>query len=433
VKDVLRLSAYRRLLVAYTLNELAWPIGTVALAVLVYRRTGSAVGAMAYFLCAQFLPALCSPALVGRIDRLPPRSLLPVLYLLEAVAFLLLGMLASHFSLVPVLVLTVADGIAALSARAIARATTVAVTSPAGLLREGNALANALFSVCFMAGPIIGGIVVASGGTGSALFINSGLFAAVAVTLASARGLPKGEAGAASRKGRLRALVSHTRELPAVRVLLGLQTVALLFFTISTPVEIVLVQHSLHDGARGYGALVSAWGAGSLAGSAVYARWRMARSRILIAFAAALLGAGFLVMAAGPNLGVVVGGSAVAGIGNGVWAVATRTALQERVEQEWMPLIMSLNESILQAIPGLGIVLGGALAALAGPRAALAVAGGGSLFVTALAWILLRPSGPRTQARRPAAATGVSIANPAASGAVPGAPAPVAGPPAGRR
>src|ERR1039457_2482315 len=69
VKRVLRLPAYRRLLAAYTLNELAWSVGSLALAVLVYRRTGSAVGAMAFFLCSQFFPALISPAVVARLDQ----------------------------------------------------------------------------------------------------------------------------------------------------------------------------------------------------------------------------------------------------------------------------------------------------------------------------------------------------------------------------
>ena len=39
-----------------------------------------------------------------------------------------------------------------------------------------------------------------------------------------------------------------------------------------------------------------------------------------------------------------------------------------------MAMIMSLNESLVQAAPGVGILLGGAIAALAGPRVALAVA-----------------------------------------------------------
>ena len=42
---------------------------------------------------------------------------------------------------------------------------------------RGQALTNAAFSVCFMAGPALGGAIVAAGGTVPALLINTGLFA----------------------------------------------------------------------------------------------------------------------------------------------------------------------------------------------------------------------------------------------------------------
>ena len=98
-------------------------------------------------------------------------------------------------------------------------------------------------------------------------------------------------------------------------------------------------------------------------------------------------------MAVAPSLGIALVGAAIAGCGNGVEAVAARTTLQEHVEQQWMAMIMSLNESMFQAVPGVGIVIGGALAALASPRVALAVAAVGALLVTVAAWILLAPRG----------------------------------------
>jgi hypothetical protein len=75
--------------------------------------------------------------------------------------------------------------------------------------------------------------------------------------------------------------------------------------------------------------------------------------------------------------------------------------------------VMSLNESLNQAAPGGGILLGGVLAALAGPRVALGVAGAGSLLVTAAIWVVLRPRaglgatppGPRSESD-PAEETG---------------------------
>jgi hypothetical protein len=54
-----------------------------------------------------------------------------------------------------------------------------------------------------------------------------------------------------------------------------------------------------------------------------------------------------------------------------------------------MALLMSLNESIAGIAPGVGMLLGGASAALLGPRAALAIAGGGSLVIAAATWMLL--------------------------------------------
>ncbi len=381
MKTVLRLRSYRCLLAAYTLNELAWSIGSLALALLVYGRTGSALGATAFFLASQFLPALISPALVVRVDRLPARGVLAVLYLLQGVAFLALAWVASHFALVPVLALSLAAGIVALAARAIARATTAAVTAPVGLLRDGNAVTNTAFAICIMAGPAIGGVLVLAGGTAAALEVVSALFVVITLVLATVGGLPEAPARHGGAAGRVRAAISLANQDAVIRALFGLQAAALVFFTMSIPVEVVFAEHSLRAGAGGYGALLSAWGAGAIAGSAVYARWRSVSARWLIAFSCGALGIGFLVMAAAPSLAVAIVGSALGGVANGVEAVAVRTALQERVSQGWMALMMSLNESMFQALPGAGILLGGAIAAIAGPRAAFAVGGVGALVI----------------------------------------------------
>ena len=140
---VLKIGAYRRLLAAYTLNELAFMVGSLALALLIYRRTGSAFGATAFFLASQFVPALISPLAVARLYQRPPSLVLPALYWFEALVFFALAWLAGHFSLVLVLGLALVDGLAALTARSLVRAATVSVTSAVGLLREGNAVANA--------------------------------------------------------------------------------------------------------------------------------------------------------------------------------------------------------------------------------------------------------------------------------------------------
>jgi predicted MFS family arabinose efflux permease len=391
MKRALVLPAYRRLLVAYTLNELAWGVGIVALALLVYRHTGSAIGAMAFFLCASFVPALIAPSLVARLDQRAIRRVLPALYLLEAFAFVALAWLAGSFSLAPILLLTLVDGTMALAARSLSRATSVAVLTPAGLLRDGNALTNASFSVCYMLGPALGGAVVAAGGTAAALLTNTALFAAVAAVLASTSGLPDAPAERAPSAGRLRAALAHANRNPMVSRLLYLQAAGLLFFTISIPVEVVLAKHVLKTDDTGYGFLLSVWGAGAVAGSLVYARWRWLPPRTLIGLGAAAMGAGFVVMAAAPTLAVAMAGAALGGAGNGIEVVSVRTAIQEAVEQSWMARIMSLSESVSEAVPGGGMIIGGAITALTGPRAALATAGVGALMITAVTAFVLRP------------------------------------------
>jgi MFS family permease len=327
--------------------------------------------------------------------------------------------MAAHAQLVPILAVTLVDGIVALSARAISRTATVDVMRPLDLLHEGNALINVVFSVCYMVGPAIGGLVVAAGGTVASLLVNCGLFALIALVLALTA-LPAVQLHEEDREltavGRLRAAIDHARHDPAIGRLLLLQTFGMIMFTISIPVEVVFAQHSVHAGAGGYGAMLSGWGAGAVAGSAVYARWRRARGHLLLAASGALLALGFAIIAAAPTIVVAVIGSALGGAGNGAGGIAIRTMLQEYTPQRWMSLMMSLLESLGQAAPGLGFVLGGVLSAITDPRLALAVAGFGSLvYAVAVGWAL-RPARIGEPPPVPAAADSRVSGAPASSG-----------------
>lgn len=411
MKRVLEIPSYRRLLVAYGLNEFAWLVGTLALAVLVYRRTGSALGTTGFFLCSQVLPALLSPVFVSRTDQRATKAVLPGLYAVEAFLFAVLAWLTSRFSLPAVLVLVVLDGSVAIVARSLARSATVEILRPVDLLHEGNAMTNLVFSGCFMAGPALGGIVVAAGGTVAALLVNCILFAGMAMILVTARGLPLGAAEPESSKRRLRTAFEYVRNDPPVRLLLILQLGGVIAFTMSLPVEVVLASRTLHAGAGGYGALMSSWGAGAVIGSAGYARWRRRPARMLMVLSAVAMGVGWVLMAAAPSIVFAAAAAAVGGIGNGGGLMASKTLLQEYTPQRWMAMVTSLNESISLAGPGIGIIIGGALTALSGPRLALAVAGAGSLVYAATASALLRPARlgappepPAVKTARPAAA-----------------------------
>lgn len=388
----LRLPVFRRLVSAYVLNELAWSVGTLALSVLVYRHTGSALGSAAFFICSQFLPALLSPALVARLDNQAARRVLPGLYAVEAVLFGVLAWFTHHFTLVPVLVLALADGVVAASSRSIAAAARTHVLRPLDLLHEGNAVSNIGFSGAFMAGPAIGGVVVAAGGTIAALLVNCGLFALIALVLA-VTALPEVSSESGSGFGRLLSGLSEVRRDALLSRLLAVQAVGLVFFTVTVPVEVVYAQSTLQAGAGGYGALMSAWGLGAVAGAGMYARWRRRSAVALITASGLALAVGFAAMAVAPGLLVAVIGAAIAGIGNGVESIAVKTAVQERTTDSWMALVMSLNDSLSQLAPGLGILLGGVVTALATSRIAFGLAAAGSAAFAAAVPLVLRQGG----------------------------------------
>ncbi len=395
----LRIVTFRRLLMAYVLNELAWSVGTLALSLLVYKRTGSAIGSAGFFLCSQFLPALLSPALVARLDRASVRVVLPVLYAVEALLFGVLAYLVHHFVLLPVLLLALADGAIAATARSLATAARIEILRPIDLLHEGNALGSFAFSGAFMAGPVIGGAVVAAGGTLAALLANCGLFAVVAVFLAITA-LPGSKAEPGSIRNRLGSGLAHVRSDAVLARLLIMQAIGLCIFTITIPVEVVYAQHTLHAGAGGYGLLLGVWGGGAVAGSVVYARFRRRSAPALITGSALSLAAGFAVMTAAPSLIVALCGAAVAGAGNSVEWVAWRTAIQERTPDRWMALMMSLADSMSMLAPGIGIIAGGLITQFASSRAAFGVASGGSLLFAVAVPVTFRKARGRRLERR---------------------------------
>ena len=397
----LRIVAFRRLLAAYVLNELAWSVGTLALSLLVYRETGSAIGSAGFFLCAQFLPALLAPALVARLDRTSVRLVLPILYAVESLLFAVLAYLTHHFLLVPVLLLALADGAIAATARSLATAARVEILRPRDLMHEGNALASFAFSGAYMAGPLIGGVVVAAGGTLAALLVNCGLFGTVAGFLAFTA-LPGAKPEAGSALSRLGAGLAHVRSDAVLSRLLIMQAIGLCVFTITIPIEVVYAQNTLHAGAGGYGLLLGVWGGGAVAGSVVYARFRRRTASVLIAGSAVALAVGFAVLAAAPTLILALCGAVLAGAGNSVEWVAWRTAIQERTPDRWMALLMSLSDSLSMLAPGVGIVAGGLIAQFASSRTAFGVASVGSLLFAVAVPIAFRRA-PATRKERPPA------------------------------
>lgn len=379
------------MLASYTVNEFGDSFAIVALAVLVYDRTGDVAPTAALFLAGKFLPALVAPLLTARLDHHAVRKTLPLIYVAEAAVFATLAVLAEgHFFLVPVLLLALLDGALAVTARGVTRGAIAATLQPLKLLREGNALLNIGFAFAAVGGSALAGLVISQFGLDVALWIDAASFLTIALILAATRDLPQPVGEREPWLAHLRSGFDFARRHPRIRLLLGGQAIALVLFTLIIPIEVIYAKESLNTTSAGFGILLASWGAGIVAGSLVYAGVRDRSPARLILLSTAAIGVAYIGMAGAQSLLVACLLSVLGGIGNGIQWVSVMTAIQEATPTEYQARIVGLLESSLAAMPGVGYLLGGALTAVGSPRTAYAVAGIGTLVLVLAAMVVLR-------------------------------------------
>ena len=377
----LRHRAFRRLAVSYAVNELGDWMGIIALSVLVFDRTDSALATAALFLGTRFLPALLAPILVAQAERPPPRFALPVIYCGEAAAFGVLALLAGNFSLAAVVAVAAVDGALALAGRALTRAVVATALEPTGELRAGNAVLNIAFTGGAAVGPALAGLVVAGFGVQSALLLDAASFYLIAWILFSAGEMPQADPEEGRMRDRVRAGLVYIREKVVLKRILLAQGAAFVFFAAVIPVEVVYVKQTLGSNDTGYGAMLACWGVGMVIGSLLFAAVRQASLAYLLLFSTLAVAAGYLGLAAAPTLAVACAVAAVGGAGNGVQWVSAISAVQELTAEAMQARVMSVLESIGAAMPGFGFALGGVIAAVASPRTTFLVAGCGVVAI----------------------------------------------------
>jgi MFS family permease len=359
-------------------------MGIIALTVLVYEQTNSALATAGLFLGTRFLPSVLAPILVTRAEKPPPRFTLPVIYCGEAATFGVLALQVNHFSLAAVIALATVDGALALTGRSLTRAVIAALLEPTGELRAGNALLNIAFTGGAAVGPAVAGLVVAGFGLETALLVDAISFYVVALILLTAGELPRAEPEPGRLRERVAAGVRYLRAQKRLRNLLIAQGAAFIFFAAVVPVEVVYAKHTLGTTDTGYGVMLASWGVGMVIGSLIFAAVRRAPLPLLLLFSTIGVALGYLGLGIAPTLAWACAASIVGGAGNGVQWVTAISAVQELTAAEMQARVMSVLESIGAAMPGVGFAVGGAITAIASPRTTFVVAGVGILVIVGL-------------------------------------------------
>ncbi len=381
----------RRILLAYTVNQLGTWFAYVALMLSVYDHTHSALAVAGLLVAGRLLPALLTPTLVTAVEMSKRRGGLSRLYMLEAVVAVAMAALLWHFWLPGLLVLVAIDGTAALTAGALLRATAARVaveemvpsteilaapgetgeSAEEVAQREANAALNVAFTASVTLGPAVSGVIVAASGSPTALLIDAVSFMVCGALLMNLQVHASADVGSTSVRSRLLAAWGYLQTAPALRGLLATEALAIVFFASVEPVEVLFVKSTLNAGDRGFGFLTAAWGVGMVLGSLVFARAVHRPLRPMLTWGTLAVGMAYIGFSLSPTLAVACGAAVVGGMGNGVQWAALISSVQHMSPRELLGRLMGTVEGIGALCPAIGFVLGGMLAELTSPRTAM--------------------------------------------------------------
>lgn len=402
MRSTLKSSRLRRIIAAYTINRLGTWFGYVALSVAVFAHTHSALWVAALLIAGQAVPAFLVPGLVARVEASSRRAPISMLYAFEGVSTVALAVLLWNFWLPAILLLVAADGTAALAASALLRAEAARVArleaeqqssvSSAGTQgppgdsaqlaeRKANAALNAAFSLTFVLGPGLAGLVVARAGGPTALLIDAGTFFVGGAMLIDLQPKIEDVSGAGVR-ARLRAAWAHIHEVAALRTLLIVEAIALIFFAADASIEVPYAKATLHVGDRGYGLLLTVWGIGAAVGSLAFARAVKRPVGVMLCAGTLAVGLAYVGFSVAPSLAVAAVAGFVGGAGNGVQWASMLSAVQQLTPANLQGRMMGAVEGINAFFPGLGLALGGLLAAVSSTRTAFLIVGLGAVAMT---------------------------------------------------
>jgi MFS family permease len=422
-------ASWRVALAAFRVPAFAWywsaqllsGIGTwsqsIALSWLVLDLTHSAVD-LGTVTMLQFAPILAFALLGGVVaDRLPRRGLLIVTQVALTTEAVFLGALvATH-------VVTLWE----VSLIAVAVGTTNALNNPAqqafvpelvgrDLVADAVALNSVQVNTARMLGGAVGGVAIAVWGISGALFLNAASFAPIVAVLIAIRPAhvawqpPTREATALSELRQGLAYALSTVSIRRVVVLFAV--VGLLGFNWQVAVPLV-ARFVLHRQATGFGDLMGALGAGSLAAALAVARSQRPSERRLT-FGAVALGGALVVLGLSrsyPLSLVVLVGAGAAGV---VASVTANTRLQLLAPDHLRGRVMGIYILLMGGTTPVGSFLLGELAGHVGTGAALVCFGA----ATALAVGLISVLRWHTAGRRDGGEAPRDVANAAVRGAV---------------
>ncbi|MFG1623090.1 MFS transporter [Kribbella sp. NPDC049227] len=378
----------RSVFVAHAVSMVGTVAAQVALSIVVFERTGSALLSALVLVCS-FLPYALGGVLLSSVaDRFPARRVLVVCDVLSAVCIGV--MVIPGMPVAALLGLLLVSGIIA-PVFAGARAASLAQLLPQDLFPIGRSLLRAISQVTVLMGFALGAIAVAAIGSTWLLALDSATFLASALLIGL--GTPYTPAG--SRTGTtiadswtgLRYLFANTR----LRNLIMLTWVAPAFSSVPDGLAVAYTAQAGSVAAKA-GALFTGYAAGTVLGELVVARFTPSTRRRLVVpllLASQIPAVAFV---ATPNVPIAAVLLAIAGAGY-AFNQGIDPLILQTVEPSYRGRLFTVQTSGLMAIQGVSIALAGVVGTFLAPNLTIAAAG---VLGTAVTLLIARQALDRT-------------------------------------
>jgi predicted MFS family arabinose efflux permease len=364
---------FRALFAASAVSIAGQVVSSVVLTVLVFDRTRSPLLSSLTFTLG-FLPFLLTgTVLSGIVDRVPPRRLLVTCVL--GAAGLTAAMAVPGMPVTALLALLVGagtlDGIANASQAALVRAVV-----PEAAYVPARSLLRIAAQAAQVGGNPVGGLLLVALSPGGSFLVSSGLLAAAA-TLARFGIRQHPIVGAADGSALMRDSLRGLRDVFAQAPLRRLLLLGWLVPMFSVAPEALAAPYVAGRGASA--ALVGWWLAalpiGIITGDLLGVTFLSPRrQRLVVAAAAAASFVPYLAFAATPPIAVALSLLLVSGVCS-MYSLGLDALVRQAAPEHLFARVMAVNTAGLLTVQAFGFALAGALGGLAGPGAAIAVAG----------------------------------------------------------
>lgn len=358
----------------------------IALVFEIYEQTKSGVWVVAALIASVTVNGLLGPASGWVADRFERRRVMIVSELAGAAAYAALAFVHGPVLLITGVFLATVLGAPFRSASIAAVPNLVEVES----LAWANSLLQTAFNIGLVAGPLVGGAIVAASGTDAVFTVNAATFVVSALLIT----VTTGDFGGGEPLHRVREegephpLLAGFHAIGANRLLIALTGVGVCTFAgfgASLVIDPALADQ-FDAGAVGYGLLTTVWGAGAVVGALVAGRVvtvERAPTAVVAGMTAMAVSLGSVAVL--PTFALIVAVGAIGGAGNGFVNVPVLLLLQHHTNDRVRGRVVAAIESCEQVTFLLGMGVAAVGISVVHPQQAYAITGGALLLGTLFA------------------------------------------------